>query len=122
MFVAPVPAINVWLAHAIMLVTVMVPLPPNVEKRPLSVRLCTVTSISSVTVPPLLMMAASPLPGTAPHDHLVVSLQLPVVPIQVQVAANAARVGAANAPLLNSSPNARTNRKTDLNLNMVFLL
>jgi hypothetical protein len=44
------------------------------------------------------------------------------MPIQVQVAANAARVGAANAPLLNSSPNARTNRKTDLNLNMVFLL
>jgi hypothetical protein len=68
------------------------------------------------------MMAVSPLPGTAAHDQLVVSLQLPVVPIQVQVAANATGVGATNAPTLSTSPNAIMSRKTDLNVNMVFLL
>jgi hypothetical protein len=116
--VAPLP-LNVPFAHVIPLVTVMLLLPCKVPLP--TVRLCTVTSWSTVTVP-LLMMAVSVLPGTALHDQCPLVLQLSVEPSQVQVAANAARGGAANAPRPNSSPNARTNRKTDLNVHMLFLL
>ncbi len=62
---------------------------------PVSVRLCTVTSVVNVTVP-LAMTASSLAPGTMAHDHFVLSFQLPLEPFQVQATAPAV-VGARSA-------------------------